>query len=83
MAGSSSYGDLLWFQKIEAISVDLLDFGEKKWFHAFFRTQNGEKTQIGDCNSSKNNGFVSQSGIKMEVLIEEEAKAGKNGELFL
>ena len=44
-------------------------------------TKSKEK-QIGDWNSPKNNRFVRDRDIKMGVLIQVEAKAGKNGEIF-
>ena len=41
---AASYGDLLWFQKIEAIPVDFLDFLESKnEFLAFLYTKRKEK----------------------------------------
>ena len=47
-------------------------FSDTKW----------RKNQIGDCNSQKNNGFISQREIKMGVLIKEEEEAGENDEFF-
>ena len=44
MGWSASYGDLLWFQKIEAISVHFfLLFGVGKSISFIFCTHNGEK----------------------------------------
>ena len=81
MAGSATYGRLrqlmtylLWFQKIESISVDFLDFLEPKIDFMHFCDTKWREKQTGDWNSPKSNGFVGQRETIQGSLIQESLK---------
>ena len=61
---------LLWFQKIESISVDFLDFLEPKIDFMHFCDTKWREKQTGDWNSPKSNGFVGQRETIQGSLIE-------------
>ena len=93
MAGSATYGRLrqlmtylLWFQKIESISVDFLDFLEPKIDFMHFCDTKWREKQTGDWNSPKSNGFVWQretiQGSLIEIAEETPRKKQKQAKMM-